>query len=195
MTSARNGSGNGYVGQQSPRRFRVDGKDHHPPSPGPSRSGRRFAIAAALGLLAVWGAIGLAFRDWQIQHEAIATYGAHDVATLVDRLKSLHPPGIDYLQWVDAVEDTHLMLVRLTASGLFDRQAMLVLHDDIQRRVDGATSDTGQATLAKLWDDMEHKAGPILLRKTQRSAEAPHRPELLGPSDPRLLSRRVWPGA
>ncbi len=151
-------------------------------------------IAAAIGVLAVWGALGLTFRDWRIQHEKLATYGSQDIATLVDPLKSLHPPGIDYLQWVDAVEDTHIMLVRLTASGLFDRQAMTQLHDEVLYRIAGATSDTAQSTLAKLWDDLEHKAGPVLLRKTQRSDHPTIRPELLGPSDPRLYSRRVWSG-
>jgi hypothetical protein len=116
------------------------------------------------------------------------------VAPLVDPLKSLHPPGIDYLQWVDAVEDTHVMLVRLTASGLFDQQSMLQLQDEIQQRVAGATSDTAQSTLARLWDDLEHKAGPVLLRKTQKAGHPTVRPEMLGPSDPRLTSRRVWSG-
>lgn len=195
MATAWNESSNGHVSRGPARRFRVDGKDRQTSSPsGPTRNGRRFVIAAAIGLLAGWGTLGLVFRDWRLQHEKLASYGAHDVATLVEPLKRLHPPEMDYGQWVDAVDDTHLMLVRLTASGLFDRQGIVQLHDEVQRRVAGTTSDTAQSSLATLWDDLEHKAGPVLFRQNQRSPHPLLRPKLLGPSDPHLTAQRVWSG-
>jgi hypothetical protein len=195
MATSWNASSNGHVSPGPARRFRVDGQGRQTSSPsGPSRNGRRFAIAAAIGLLAGWGTLGLIFRDWRIQHERLASYGEHDVATLVEPLKRLHPPEMDYGQWVDAVDDTRLMLVRLTASGMFDQPGIVQLHDEVQRRVAGATSDTAQSSLAKLWDDLEHKAGPVLLRQNLRGPHPLFRPELLGPSNPNLTDRRVWSG-
>jgi hypothetical protein len=195
MTSARNGSTNGYVGHGKARRFRIDGNDRQSPPPsGPVHNGRLVVIAGVISVLALWGILGVVFRDWRAQHEQLASYGARNVATLVDPLKDLNPPEMDRGQWVEAVDKTHELLVLLTGSGLFDRQSIQQFHDDVGRRVAGATSDTAQSTLATLWDEMEHKAGPVLLRKTHDPEHPILRPKILGPSDPRLTSRMIRTG-
>ena len=195
MTSARNGPTNGYIEHGAARRLRIDGKNRQPPPPsGHSHSGRYVVIAGVVAVLAMWGVLWLVFRDWQARNERLASYGARDVATLVDPLKDLNPPGMDRGQWIDAVGSTHDMLVLLTGSGLFDDQSMRQFHDDVRRRVDGATSDTAQSTLASLWDVLEHRAGPVLFRKTRDPKHPIHRPAMLGPSDPRLRSQLTRTG-
>jgi hypothetical protein len=177
-TTANGDLGNGHI-----RRLRIDRRPGGASAKvlGGAHSGRLFLVAAALGLLVVSGALGLMFRDWRARYRALADYGARQVAPTIDALADHVPPGVKPKQWEDAVSDTHAMLVAVTGAGLLDRQRMEALRSEVAARVAHAEADPGSAVyeLARLWDDMEAKAGPILLRDTSRPPHPPKRPSLL----------------
>jgi hypothetical protein len=163
------------------KRFRLDDRSD-PGVLGGRHSGRRWVAAGACALVLAWGGLYLAFRDFRARHRALAEYGRSAVATTVDPLAKLRPPGVDPAEWPRAVADTHAMLVAVTASGLLDRPRMEALRDELKRRVGQATPDTALETLRGIWDDMEARAGPILTRRGERPPHPPERPALI--SDP-----------
>lgn len=125
-------------------------------------SGRLFVIVGCLAILALWGGIYLAFSGWKARYLALAEFGRTEVAPLVDPLALMEPEGVDSRLWKQAIEDTHTMLIGLTSAGVLDQEAMTALREDIKIRVKQATPTTALATLAKLWDDLEERAGPVI---------------------------------
>ena len=149
---------------EGPLRFPIGDRDGRTASPALSKgiSGRRFVILACLGVLALWGGLYLAFAGWRARYEALAEFGRAEVARAIDPMERLHPPGIDPRAWIQAVADTHTMLIGLTSSGLLDLEVMTSLRDDVRSRVARSTPDTALSELAGLWEDLEVRAGPVI---------------------------------
>jgi hypothetical protein len=127
-----------------------------------SASGRRFVIAGLIATAVIWGGVYLAFLYWRATYRALAEFGAAEVAPLVDPLSDRVPPGVDPAAWTSAVADTHAMLVALTGAGLLDRTQMEALRSDVAARVARASAGSPREEMARLWDDMEARAGPAI---------------------------------
>lgn len=146
---------------------------------GPARSGRLFVIGAIVALVLIWAALFVAFRQWRSGRNALAAYGAREVAPLVDPLADRGPGDIHPKVWRRAVEDTHAMLVAATASGTIDRVEMERLRAELAARVARDTPATVREDLMRLWDEMEDRVGPILQGRTSRPPHSPMRPAVL----------------
>ena len=72
------------------------------------------------------------------------------------------------------------MLVTLTGSGLLDRSEMEHLRDDLRARFARVTPETAVKDLSALWDEMQAKAGPVLMNRQSRPPYGPSRPKVLG---------------
>lgn len=147
---------------------------------GASWSGRRFVIVAVLGLATAWGVLYLVFLDWRARHRALADEGERRVATLVDPLARLVPPGVEPKPWRAAVADTHAMLAAVAASGHLGRKDLEALEARVRLQVGRTTPESAVAELSRLWDRMEAEAGPILTGRPSRPPFPPRRPKLLG---------------
>lgn len=136
-------------------------------------SGRRFVTVAVLTVLVAWGSLYLVFRGWRARVLARAAYGAREVAPTVDPLARMVPEGVRPDDWREAVQQTHALLVALTAANLLDRPQMQALRDELAARVAGARPETARRVLKSVWDDMCARAGPVLARRP--------RPKVLDP--------------
>ena len=155
-------------------------QDEMPLDLGSGSSGRRFVIAGVLVIFVLWGVLFWIFQDWRARHRALSLFGATEVATVVNPLTETVPPGVDPKTWKAAVADTRMMLETVTASGMLDRKAMEQLRDDLRARVARTSPETAIGTLSKLWDEMQAKAGPILMGRPSRPPFPPPRPKILG---------------
>lgn len=164
------------------RRLRVDRSG---PGPGPAHepeggvSGRLVVTSAVLGVLVLWGGLDLAFRQWRASYHARAAFGRERVERAVEPLAEFVPPGeIAPDAWRRAVADTRAMLVTLTASNLLDRPRIEALGADIDARVARARAHpaTARAELASLWNDIEDRAGPVIILHHPRPALLPPHP-------------------
>lgn len=161
----------GKNGRSGPRRFRRD-------APQGTRawvagaSGRAFVVAALLGLAITWAGVYLAFRGWRARHRELAEYGRTRVATAVDPLAGIEPPGVPRAEWRRAVADTRGMLAGVTAAGLLDRAGMDTLRADVAARVAGAQArpESAVGVLARIWHDRATQAGPVVGRAPRRAA-------------------------
>jgi hypothetical protein len=141
-----------------------------------AHSGRRLVAAGVLTVLALWGGLYLAFRDWRARvHERIA-YGTREVAATVDPLIRIAPPDVNPADWRQAVAETRAMLVTLTSANVLGLAEMEGLRAELRDRVARAVArpETASAELAAVWDDMAARAGHILDRHP--------RPKLLRPA-------------
>ena len=102
----------------------------------------------------------LAFREWRARYRERAAFGAGQVATAIDPLAEVVPPGVPPHAWHEAVTDAHAMLVTLTASNLLDLEQMSGLRDEIAAQVAAARPETARDDLARLWDGLAARAGP-----------------------------------
>jgi hypothetical protein len=174
---------NGSPGNRPARRLRFD---EYPSARGASGrpgeagvSGRRAVVGGVLTLAILAGGLALAFRDWRARYRERAAFGAGQVATAIDPLAGVVPPGVPGDAWRRAVADAHAMLVTLTASNLLDLDQMRDLRADLAARVARARArpETARAELAGLWDDLAARAGPNLVNRHPR-------PGLLSPPRP-----------
>lgn len=163
------------------RRFRIDSIGWFL---GRGYSGRWAVALGVVALLVVWIGLYGAFRGWRSRYRALAEFGRTSVAPTVDPLADRVPPGVDAGQWRGVVARTHAMLAFVTAAGLLDRPRMEALRDELSRRVAAATPETAIAVLRAIWDDMERRAGPVLLRDPERPPQPPRRPGLLKRESP-----------
>ena len=159
--------------------------DEFAPGPGAteptSHSGRRLVLVAGLALVVLWGALQAAFQVWRSGYRKRADFGATRVAPAIDPLAEIVPPGVEPDAWRRAVAETHEAIVTLTAANLLDLAQMRALRDDLTACVTRARAqpETARAELAGLWNELAHRAGPVL------NARHP-RPALLPPPDPRI---------
>ncbi|HMB05158.1 MAG TPA: hypothetical protein VKP69_15645 [Isosphaeraceae bacterium] len=187
---------NGNRGPQPARRLRFDGqvRPHHVEGSGSGaptgHSGRRFVTLAVLGVLVLWGVLTLVFRDWRARYRARAAFGATQVATAIDPLAEVVPPGIAPDAWRRAVAETHAMLVTLTASNLLDLAQMRALRGEVLARVARARPETARDELAGLWDGLSDRAEPVLGTRHPRPKLLPPRPPNGPPHDPLRTSSR-----
>ena len=168
---------NHQANHRPPYRLRIDEVTSRSEAlPSRSHSGRRVVIAACLALILVWGLLQVGFRLWRSGYQARATYGATEVAPIIDSLADVIPPATNPDAWRQAVAETHAMLVTLTAANLLDLSQMQALRNDLTARVARARAhpETAPDELARLWNMLTDQAGPIL--------DARHpRPKLLPP--------------
>jgi hypothetical protein len=171
---------NGNAGNRPVRRLRFDG---YPPNPereakGQPRiaghSGRRAVIAAVLAIMVLAGGLALAFRDWRMRYRARAAFG-REVASVIDPLAELVPPGISRGAWRGTVAEAHAMLVTLTSSNMLDLSDMYALRADLAARVRRARPETARADLGDLWDELARRAGPNLVKRHPRPESLSHR--------------------
>ena len=80
-------------------------------------SGRRFVIGAGVTIAVIWLALFLVFRDWRARHRDASEFGRREVATVVDPLADMVPQGVDRKRWLQAVDDSHDMLMTVTGSA------------------------------------------------------------------------------
>jgi hypothetical protein len=167
---------NGNAGNRPVRRLRFDGYSPNQERGATARprvaghSGRRAVIAAVLMIMVLAGGLALAFRDWRIRYRTRADFGARQVASAIDPLAELVPPGISQRAWRRTVAEAHAMLVTLTASNMLDLSDMSALRADLIARVRRARPETARAELATLWDELARRAGPNLVKRHPRPA-------------------------
>jgi hypothetical protein len=168
---------NGNPGNRPTRRLRFDEYPPHRDAPGSPRdaghSGRRAVIGGLLVLLALTAALTLAFRHWRARYRERAAFGALQVATAIDPLARMVPPGVPVDDWRRAVADAHAMLVTLTASNLLDLDQMRDLRAELDARVARTRPETARAELAALWDSLADRAGPTLVNRHPRPGLLP----------------------
>jgi len=112
---------NHQANHRPPYRLRIDEVTSRSEAlPSRSHSGRRVVIAACLALILVWGLLQVGFRLWRSGYQARATYGATEVAPIIDSLADVIPPATNPDAWRQAVAETHAMLVTLTAANLLN---------------------------------------------------------------------------
>jgi hypothetical protein len=171
------------------RRWRLDDRKRDLPTDSRS-TGRTVVIGLVAAILALWIGLDLTFRAWKAHYNALAEFGASQVAPMIDPLASIAPPNVPATDWQMAVSDTHAMLLALTGSGLLDEAQMDDLRREIASRVAATRPETARKTLAGLWDDLERKAGPIIApdrtppppnSRHARRNPRPARPKILGP--------------
>ena len=187
MAGTTNGQGGSNGHQLSPLSFEGGG-DEVARGDDEGTSGRLFVTLGVMGILVAWGAVYLGFRSWRANYEALAEFGATQVAPLVDPLGDIVPPDVDAEAWKKAVSDTHGMLLALTGSGLLDRPAMEALRGEVIKLIASATHDSVRGDLIKFWDDLEHRAGPVISPEVtparpgsryEKRHPRPARPEIL----------------
>ena len=167
--------------------------DTRHPDPRPTSWSGRWTVAVFVALvLAGWFALDQAFRAWTARYQARAAFGFTQVAPSVDPLAPLNPPGIPPGVWRAAVADTHALLVALCGSGVLDQTEMEQLRHHLITEVEQATAhpEQARAILARVWDQIEHDAGPAIApdlvpppagSRQSRRHPRPPRPSLLGP--------------
>jgi hypothetical protein len=155
-------------------------------------SGRVLVTAAVVVVLVLWGSLYVAFRQWRSRYRQRAAFGVRYVATAIDPLAEVVPVGelpqgvlaagcagasaliaaapcdVSPAAWHQAIEETHTMLVTVTAANVLDLSQMRALQSKIASRVASARPETARAALAALWDDLEDQAGPIVLSRHPR---------------------------
>ncbi|MGE3818344.1 MAG: hypothetical protein AB7I30_02825 [Isosphaeraceae bacterium] len=134
-------------------------------------SGRRFVLACGFGVLFLWGALYLTFSVWRSSYRARASFGEERVAKAVEPLAEVIPDpstGVTAESWRPAVAETREMLKTLTAANLLDLSQMAALGEWIAREVADATPSTALETLARIWDEAEARAGPVIARRHKR---------------------------
>ena len=164
-------------------------------------SGRVLVVSIILSVLLLWGGLNLAFRQWRAGYRERADYGAKVVAVAIDPLAEIVPSAevspivrtanlagaaaalaglsttdVDPKAWRNAVEQTHRMLVTLTAANVLDRDGMTKLGARISERVQRSKDhpETARMELAELWDEISKGAG--ILTETRHP-----RPSILPP--------------
>jgi hypothetical protein len=105
----------------------------------------------------------VAFRQWRGRHEELAAYGRERVAPVILPLGRHVPRGIDAARWQRVVESMRDVLAALTGSAVLDLKEMQELRREIQLRVDRATRATAAHELESLWEELEARAGPVLI--------------------------------
>ena len=151
-------------------------------------SGRVLVATIIIVVLLLWGGLNVVFRQWRAAYRERAAYGAKVVAGAIDPLamivpKGEFPPvlriancagasaavaslpveGLSPNAWRIAVEQTHAMLITLTAANILDRDQMQELGKSLTERVERARKrpETARAELGRLWDEISDRAGII----------------------------------
>lgn len=138
-------------------------------APPEGHSGRRFLIVAGLVLLALWGGLFLAFRDWRARYRERAEFGKARVVKAINEYYYLNDKrsGILDLAWDDAIKRTRAMLETIVASNLLDMHQMRALQAEVEAGVSRAKEhpETSPAELAAVWDRMADRAEFLLTEK------------------------------
>lgn len=119
---------------------------------------------AVCSILILWGSLYLAFREWRARFQERVAYGKEHVAPAIDSLSRIIPPDVDPIKWRQAVRETHDMIVTLTGSNVLTLDGMKDLENELTTRVAHASPETARTELTAIWDDLHHRAGPIVNR-------------------------------
>jgi hypothetical protein len=146
-------------------------------------SGRRLVLTAGAVMLVLWASLYLVFRDWRARYRARASYGAVQVAPVIDQLAEIIPPGVNPSTWREAVRQTHVMLVTVTSSNLLDLPQMQSLRAELQQTVARAQArpETACEELAAVWNTMADRAEFIFRDGRSANGERHPRPKILPP--------------
>ena len=156
----------------------------------PHASGRKFVLLAVVAILVLWGSLYLLFRDWRARYQARASFGATQVAPVIDSIREMVPYGVDAQVWRDAVRETHEMLTAVTGSNLLSLAQMKSLREELEQIVSRvrAHPETAREELAGVWNNMADRAEFVLKdggsghrKERPRPAILPPRPETKGP--------------
>lgn len=196
---------NGSSGNGNGRHIRHDGRGvaqsrSDPESASFFGSGRLLVTAIVVAVLLLWGGLNLVFRQWRAAYRERAAYGAAVVAGAIDPLAEVVPEGeaspiamaansagvaaaiagnatpeIHPDAWRKAIEQTHAMLVTLTAANLIGRDQMTELGTSVSERVERAKRhpETARMELSRLWDEISDRAGIIIDARHPRPAILP----------------------
>jgi hypothetical protein len=140
-------------------------------------------VVAVATILSVWGALYLVFRDWRERYRARASFGATQVAPMVDPLALRVPAGVDAQAWRDAVGETHDMLVSVTGANLLDLPQMQLLRDELKQTVARTKHhpEAARAALADIWNAMADRAEFVLQEGSSGRRKGHPRPAILPP--------------
>jgi hypothetical protein len=140
-------------------------------------------LVAGATILILWGMLFLAFRDWRSRYYIRATFGATQVAPMIDSLAEFVPAGLDPQGWRNAVRETHEMLADVTSANLLSLEQMESLRDELLATVHRARAhpETASHELAGVWNAMSDRA-EFLLKEGASGRRKPHtRPSILPP--------------
>jgi hypothetical protein len=148
-----------------------------------SQSGRRLVVVAGIIILGLWGVMYLKFRGWREQYRIRASFGASEVAPLVDSFVAICPSDVNKQAWREAVERTHEMLVTITGANLLSLEQMKVLREELKQTIERARDhpDTAVDELAGIWNDMADRARFVLEGGSSGRYKGHPRPSLLPP--------------
>lgn len=195
-TNGSNGNG---------RQVRIDRRGGAFTQPGPDSgsilgSGRVLVSIIIVAVLLLWGGLNLVFREWRTAYRERAAYGVKVVADAIDPLAEVVPsgegspgertvnsagiaaaiagyasPDVTPEAWKKAVEQTHKMLVTVTAANLLDREQMTALGSHVAERVERSKKnpETARRELAGLWDEMSASAGLVVENRHPRPVVLP----------------------
>jgi hypothetical protein len=156
-------------------------------------SGRKVVMVAGVAFLALWGILYLIFREWRAHYRERARFGAAQVATAIDPLADIVPPGVKADEWQAAVRQTHAMVVTVTGSNLLDLSQMQSLRTELEQTCSRARANpaTARDELAEVWNAVTDRAGFVLKDgrsvdhdRHPRPAILPARPEKTRPRAP-----------
>jgi hypothetical protein len=190
---------NGHQDGSPPRRYRFDDRvstavqtSASALSLSSNHSGRRLVLMAGLTILLLWGLLYVIFRDWRARYRARASFGATQVAPLIDALADAVPPGVDPGDWREAVAETHAMLRTVTASNLLDLQQMQSLRTELEQTVARARAhpETARDEMAGVWNMMDDRAAFVFRDGRSASGERHPRPKILLPRPEQGRTRR-----
>ncbi len=146
-------------------------------------SGRWFVVSIVIGVLLLWAALYLSFREWKSRYRIRADYGLARVVPIVDSLNELAPPGVAPAAWRDAVERTRDLVKTVVSSNLLDLAEMDRLREELAEAVARSRAAPSSAVdeLASIWNRLSDRAD-FLLRDSRSKEGVRHaRPEILPP--------------
>jgi hypothetical protein len=133
-------------------------------------SGRVLVTALVLGTLVFWGSLQVAFRYWRAGYRERAAYGARYAAGALEPFATAVPSDVTPDAWRATVAATRAMLLTLTASNVLDDDGLQALAADVAARAARVRPETARGELSTLWDDIEHRAAPIIRNRHPRPA-------------------------
>jgi hypothetical protein len=112
---------------------------------------------------------------------------------VIDEFTRISPPGVNEQTWLDAVHETHSMLVTVTGANLLDIRQMQSLRAELEQALGRAKvrPETAPDELAGVWNAVADRAEFLLQEGSSGRREGHPRPVIL---PPRPVKRRAVQG-